>query len=245
MGNVTTAWQRLSSLALTTEQVRAVDRLAVDQYGMHSLVLMENAALGCVQWLRKRFENEQPESAPPRTVILCGSGNNGGDGLVIARHLRCWGWPCTVFLLGPPEKLTTDTRTNAEILLAGNPAGVTWWGAGAARNQLHHALAQADVLIDAMLGTGATGHPRSPLDEWIEAANATTAFRVAIDIPTGADASSGECGTPTFAAAATLTFVALKPAMQSAQAEQVFGEIDVLPIGIPEPLIRAVLADCS
>lgn len=249
-------WRELSEQTLTTFQVRNVDRVAIEQYGMNSLVLMENAALGCVRRIARRH------ATPGLAVILCGSGNNGGDGLVIARHLDSLGWRCSVALHGPEHKLTPDNRANLEILKksiaifpeprlnlgvfdAGKPPGpdgpaepVTWL-------RLHSENPDGGtcIVIDAMLGTAAHGEPRSPYREWIAAANEMSGERIAIDIPTGVDAESGEHGECYFAADTTLTFVAKKPAMSNPKKQHLFGEIEVLPIGTPSGLNRQILAE--
>ena len=193
-----------------------------------------DAALEGVDWLRSRF----PER--PRTVLLCGPGNNGGDGLAIARHLASHGWNCRCCLLGPIEKLSTDARHNANILLSGGSQTVQLFDPSGAAEVTEY-CGQAALIIDAMLGTGAKGNPRSPLADWIVAANASPAYRLAIDIPTGVDADTGRLAVPTFRADATLTFVARKPSMLLDQASRIFGDIQVLPIGLPEALIGELL----
>ncbi len=228
-----TAWNRLKTSVLSTAQVRQVDQLAIQQYGMHSLVLMENAALGCVQWICQRFPS------PRRTVILGGRGNNGGDGLVIARHLQVLGWPVTTILWGPEDKLSADAKANLRILQVGSGSEVLV--REAFDDTSLELLSKADLVVDAMLGTGATGNPRSPLDAWIRAANELTAFRLAIDLPTGIDGDTGTAYSPAFRADATLSFVALKPAMTLPDSQQFFGEVAVLPIGIPDSLVRYIL----
>lgn len=224
-----THWEQLRNSVLPCELVRRVDSVAVDRFRMNSLVLMENAGLACVRWLEARF------SDPQRVVILCGNGNNGGDGLVIARHLQVLGWQCKCYAVGPVEKMSPDAAANLQILNS-DGAAVHWWLADS-RDTLERDMASAGVVIDAILGTGAKGDPRSPFDEWIELGNASKAFRVAIDIPTGVDGDSGKLNQPYFEAAATLTFVAKKPAMLRGDAAKEFGEIEVLPIGIPDALI--------
>ncbi len=246
-----TAWQRLQSSVLTTAQVRNVDRLAVERYGMHSLVLMENAALGCSAWLQGNFET------PQQTVLLCGRGNNGGDGLAIARHLQVMGWPVQVWVLGPLSRLSDDARCNLQVLLASCPERVRVvstddgllesgsetqhvalrWGDDQVGKQLEHECQRATLIVDAMLGTGATGDPRPPLADWIQIANDSSAAKVAIDMPTGVDADRGQVAAHALRPNATLTFVARKPAMQLAALADHFGDIAVLPIGIPEALI--------
>ncbi|MBX3423928.1 MAG: NAD(P)H-hydrate epimerase [Pirellulaceae bacterium] len=228
------AWQQLSSRQLSTQQVRWVDQQAVQRYGMHSLVLMENAAIECAYWIRQRFK------ADNRIVVLCGPGNNGGDGLVITRQLRSRGWSCQCFILGPASKFSPDAYQNAKILQAAGGSGLQ------VIDPEHGALptdelSSAGLIVDAMLGTGARGPARRPLCDWIEAANQAPAFRLAIDIPTGVDADSGQLFEPVFQADATLTFVALKPSMVSANSAAIYGELHVLPIGIPEQLILEVV----
>ncbi|MEM7557715.1 MAG: NAD(P)H-hydrate epimerase [Planctomycetota bacterium] len=232
-----TAWNSLKQSVLTTEQVRRVDLVAMEKYHMHSLVLMENAALSCVSWLKDRY----PEQ--PRTLILCGRGNNGGDGLVIARHLLAAGWECHCLLLGPVNRLSADNRANWEILYASSPSKVRLVeGDAAVSGDLKQEVAQGELIIDAMLGTGVTGEPRSPFREWIEWSNAQVAQRVAIDIPTGVNAEAGEVGECHFQADATLTFVAHKPAMQLKDAFKLFGDINVCPIGLPVGMMEEILS---
>jgi NAD(P)H-hydrate epimerase len=239
MPKTSTAWKRLADRFLTVTQIREVDRVAVERYHMNSLVLMENAAIGCVRWLENRF----PEGKD--AVILCGRGNNGGDGLAIARHLRVLGWTCRVTVLGPTEKMAPDARSNLEVLIAGGSRKLLLWSEGQQDSRQNSTLdewiASAMIIIDAMLGTGASGEPKAPLDKWIRLANQASALRVAIDIPTGWDATTGEQSKNTFKADATLTFVARKPAMALPAAAKLLGEIVVLPIGISEEQIEELL----
>lgn len=230
-----TAWDRLSVRTLTVERLRAVDRLAIETYGMHSLVLMENAALGCVEWLQQRC------ATPQITSILCGRGNNGGDGLAIARHLTIRGWPCQVLLLGPTAMLSTDAQANLRILTAGEGGIPIEVLEGALPATARARLSRSTVVIDALLGTGGGGAPRAPLDNWLCEANKCQTLRVAIDVPTGVDATTGKAANGHFHATSTLTFVALKPAMALPNAEQVFGQIHVLPIGIPVQMMHEIL----
>lgn len=226
---------------MTTQQIRAVDATAIQRLGMNSLILMENAALGCVGWICRRFVQ------PVKTVVLCGPGNNGGDGLVITRHLRVLGWDCQAFLLGPNDKFTSDTRHHADLLsIEGDPSlTIVQPGSPESLNPFESAIESADLIIDSLLGTGASGDPRSPMAEWIELANSQPAFRLAIDVPTGVNADNGHRGQPWFRAHATLTFVALKPAMSGRSSGETFGSIHVLSIGIPRSLIGSLLLQDS
>lgn len=233
--NMEDAWKRLQQCTLSVEQSREVDRLAIADYGMHPLVLMENAALGCVDWLLHRCHTPQP------TTILCGRGNNGGDGLAIARHLINRDWPCQTILLGPTDKLSADALANLRILTAGQGSPGIEVLSGPLPPRTLKRLDQSTVIIDALLGTGAGGAPREPIRSWLQAANQRQVLRVAVDVPTGVDAQSGYAHQGHFVATATLTFVARKPAMADAQTAAVFGEVYALPIGIPLQMMHQIL----
>ncbi|GIW98839.1 MAG: NAD(P)H-hydrate epimerase [Pirellulaceae bacterium] len=228
-----TDWDRLRQRVLTSQEVRLVDRIAIEFYHMHSLVLMENAASGCAAWLRDEFVD------PQRAVVLCGRGNNGGDGLVIARHLRVAGWECDAIVHGNLDGLRPDAQANARIFMVDAPDRVHF--VEQPDEGTRQLLERADVIIDAMLGTGATGNPKPPLDTWIDWANRSRGRRIAIDIPTGIDADSGQRYAPAFQAEKTLTFVAQKPAMVAPGAESLFGAIAVMPIGLPQRLIAELV----
>src|SRR4029453_6965659 len=146
----------MAPLALTREQSRALDRRAIEEYGIPGLVLMENAGRGCVDVL-ERLGIDGP------VVILCGKGNNAGDGFVIARHLEIRGHECRVMLLSPPEQLTGDAATNFAILKKAEApiVDLTLQRAGLSVPKLPkeppQELSNAAWLIDAILGTGAVG----------------------------------------------------------------------------------------
>lgn len=233
-----TAWQLLKQRSLSVERIRQVDRLAIEKFHMNSLVLMENAAIGCAQWLTNKFSPEV------EATILCGRGNNGGDGLAIARHLRVAGWKCRVIQCGPIDKLSPDARSNWEILTAKKMNGITVVGETVIADQLteiQKQLNRSDVIVDALLGSGAQGAPRAPFSNLIAMANAASGMRVAIDIPSGLDATTGQPATPTFAAQATLTFVARKIGFAAPAAQTCLGQVEVIPIGIPLELIEELL----
>jgi hydroxyethylthiazole kinase-like uncharacterized protein yjeF len=144
----------MTSLPLTRDQVRQLDRRAIDEYGMSGLMLMENAGRGTVDVL------EQLGIAGP-VVILCGKGNNAGDGFVIARHLEIRRHACRVLLLCPPEELAGDAAANFAIIKKADVPVVELAEAAretaALRRLLDEHGAGADWLVDAMLGTGARG----------------------------------------------------------------------------------------
>jgi NAD(P)H-hydrate epimerase len=213
---------------LTRDQCREIDRRAIEDYGISGLVLMENAGRGCVDVL-ERLGIDGP------VVILCGKGNNAGDGFVIARHLEIRGHECHVLLLCPPNELRGDAATNFSILqktsvpiVETNPAtldeharGTTW-------------------LVDALLGTGAVGNPRPPFDAAIEWMNSQSAKKLAVDVPSGIDCDTGQPSAHTIHADHTCTFAAMKIGFTKPNAKNYTGEVHVCDIGVPPSVISGI-----
>ena len=232
---------------LTRQQVREVDRRAIEEYGMSGLVLMENAGRGVAdklcEWLANRVAGAGPKGSPgdsPLTVICCGKGNNGGDGFVVARHLDLRGWPIKVLLLANPAELTGDAAANYRILEKSD-LHVEVFTDLLDSKRLDRSLASADWIVDALLGTGATGDPRPPYDQAIARINASGKPVVAIDLPSGLDCDTGQPAKTTIRAAHTCTFVAAKPGFFAPGAKQFTGEVHVLDIGAPRKLIEVIL----
>jgi hydroxyethylthiazole kinase-like uncharacterized protein yjeF len=199
------------------EQQRATDAWAIEQRGQPGIELMERAGVGLADLVSRR--------APVgRIVVVCGKGNNGGDGLAVARLLRERGREVDVLLLAAGEELRGDARTNFDRLPG--PAPKRFDAA---------ALSGAAAIVDAILGTGFSGEPREPALGAIEAINAGAgdAVVVACDVPSGVDASSGEVASTAVCAAATATFHAGKPGLWIAPGKAHAGTVEVIDIGIP------------
>ena len=210
---------------LTREQARRVDQLVCERFGIPGLVLMENAGRGCVDVI-ERLGIRGP------VVVLCGQGNNAGDGFVIARHLAVRGFAACAVLCGKHESLRGDAAINFEIL---RRLGLPWFALEQAtgESQLVQALAAADWIVDALLGTGARGEPRVPLDHVIQLANGQACRKLAVDLPSGLDCDTGLAANHTFRADHTCTFFASKPGLEQALAANYVGELHVLDIGLP------------
>jgi hydroxyethylthiazole kinase-like uncharacterized protein yjeF len=217
---------------LTTQQIRELDVLAIEHVGIPGIVLMENAGRHAADFIYGTLVDPAAE----RVTILCGAGNNGGDGLVIARHLHNAGVRLDVVLALSPEKLRGDAGTNLHILermglefvRAFEPDGL---------DRARAAIRDADAIVDALLGTGSTGAPRGVLAALVEAANAAPrARRIAVDIPSGLDADRGTVCEPCFRAAATVTMVAPKVGFGTPAARAVVGRVVVVDIGSPRGL---------
>ena len=218
---------------LTCQQIRELDILAIEHVGIPGLVLMENAARSVAEFVYDSLLDPQHAAV----LLLCGPGNNGGDGLVVARHLRNAGVGVTVALAAAQERYTGDAAVNLRIyerlgdplLPAETPEGI---------ESTRAAAQQTDVIVDALLGTGSRGAPRGVTAELVRMANnAPRARRVAIDIPTGLDGDSGEVYDPCFRADATVTFVAPKIGFAQDAARAVVGRVVVADIGVPRELI--------
>jgi len=227
----------MDQLAFTREQSRQLDRRAIDDYGISGLVLMENAGRGVVDVLERVGIDGQ-------VVILCGKGNNAGDGFVIARHLEIRGHACKVILLFPRSELTGDAAANFAILEKANaPIVETPESLDAhfgAADWLSREASGADWIIDAMLGTGARGEPRPPLDAAIDWFNRQPARKLAVDVPSGLDCDTGEPAIHTIRADDTCTFAAMKVGFTKDSAKPFLGQVHVCDIGVPPRLLAEV-----
>jgi NAD(P)H-hydrate epimerase len=172
-----------------------------------------------------------------RVVILCGRGNNGGDGFVVARHLLNRGATVETFLLARREDVKGDARVNLEILekMGAGPAVVTEAGGMAA---LSDRIASADVVVDALLGTGGQGPAKGILAEAIEMVNRAGRPVVAVDIPSGLIADDPEPPGPAIRAVLTVTFALPKRCLLLYPAAGYAGTVRIVPIGIPSSLCR-------
>ena len=200
------------------QEQRALDEWAIGERRISGIELMERAGTGLADLVE--------ELAPSRRVaVVCGKGNNGGDGLVTARILRDRGRQVAVLLLGAADEFRGDARTNLDRLPGAAPVP---FAVGE--------LAGAGAIVDAILGTGFEGDAREPASGAIEAINAAGnggSVVVACDVPSGVDASTGQASGAAVRARATATFHAAKPGLWIAPGKEHAGEVRVIDIGIP------------
>jgi NAD(P)H-hydrate epimerase len=209
---------------------RELDKRAIEQFGMTGLVLMENAGRGLADFLCRT-------EIAATVLICCGKGNNAGDGFVLARHLELRGKSARVLLWAKSDELTGDARANYEILtktdvpiIADNPS-------------LQEHIDGAAWIVDGLLGTGARGEPRPPLDIVIDQINASRLPTLAIDIPSGLDCDSGIASSKTVRADHTCTFATAKQGFLKPEAAEYVGKLHILDIGAPPKLIEQLLAE--
>ena len=209
---------------LTPEQLREVDRLSTEKYGIPSLLLMENAGMRVAEVLEGQFEDLDELTV----AILCGKGNNGGDGLVVARQLIQKGCFPFVFLFAAEEDVKGDARTNLNILKAlGYPPTVVLTEHDWDEEKLE--LLDAGIIVDALLGTGA----RQP----VEGLYRTVIESLAEDFPQ-ADIVAVDVPSPGVQADLTVTFTALKPSLVLYPACEDAGDVILADIGNPPGLLE-------
>jgi len=221
---------------LEAEQMRALDRWAIDEQGVDALELMERAGAG----VARAVERTVPDG---RVKIVCGKGNNGGDGLVAARLLRDVGRDVLVVCVSPPQELSGDARTNLDRLPGVRPVrpdGSPWDGDEGRKEGIAStapggtsALDDCAVVVDALLGTGSQGQPRGPVADAIEAINGAGAPVVSVDVPSGVDASTGVIAGVAVRASVTVTFHAAKPGLWIHPGKACAGVVETIDIGIP------------
>ena len=226
-------------LVLNRQQSRMIDKVAIEQFGIHSLMLMENAGRQCVDCMMLNQLNGP-------VVIACGPGNNGGDGFVIARHLRIRSISTRVILVGSPSKLSGDALTNFEILKKTKCEIIHIETTNLLKNQ-RELLAFVDGqsvewIVDALLGTGGKGPARSPIREIIQVINTINCRILAVDIPSGMDCDEGVIDSQfTISATLNCSFVSKKPYHTIDSAKALCGAVKVLDIGVPDEVIQVVL----
>lgn len=214
---------------LSAKEMASVDRRAIEEIGVPSLVLMENAALGVVDALTDAWPTA--ESA----LILCGPGNNGGDGLAVARHLDLRGYRLRVFLLVPKEKLGGDAEVQLRIL-EGLGVEVEEATGEDDVSDLLAACARADLVIDALFGTGLSRPLEGRFADLVEGINELPVPVLAVDIPSGLDGSKTEPPGPHLRADVTVTFGTLKIAQVLPPSEDAVGRLVVADLGVPRSL---------
>jgi len=213
---------------LSRQQSRAVDHIAINAFGIPSIVLMENAGRNCAELLTEC-------GARSPVHILCGKGNNGGDGFVIARHLSNHGIDVNIPLIADPDQLDGDALTNFQIV---EKSGIPW-------NQIHSAdelptLKSDQWIVDCLLGTGLTGPVRSPISDVIAAVNQCSANVFSVDIPSGMDCDTGEPLGICIRANVTATLVAPKVGFETDAAAEWLGQLHCIDIGIPPGVLESV-----
>jgi len=210
--------------ALTTEQMIEIDRLMIEDYGIQLIQMMENAGRNLAD-LTSQLLYDTPSG---RTIcVLCGRGNNGGGGMVAARHLLNRG--ADVHIIRLAGALKEVPALQWRIL---NKMGV--------RNDPHFSLSQTDIIIDALIGYGLQGKLRPEVAAWIETMNKSGKTILALDSPSGLNTNSGKTSESTVRAEATLTLALPKIGLMNEEARPYVGTLYLADIGVPPSLYRTL-----
>jgi len=216
---------------VTSEEMRRIDRKAIEEIGIPSIVLMENAGLKVADAIEKKYGPLKGKYV----YIFAGSGNNGGDGMVVARHLFNQKVKAKIFLLAEKKNIKGDAATNLAITeKMGIPMREIT--SPAFMESLEKELAKADIVVDALLGTGAKGAPRGLMKKVIDLINKHSKNTVAVDIPTGVDADRGEVRGEAIKAEYTVSLAYPKRGLYLYPGMDYAGEIEIADIGIPTGL---------
>lgn len=217
----------------TTQEMREIDRKTIEEYGIPGVVLMENAGAAVVRCMEK----EMKSLAGKRFSVLCGRGNNGGDGFVVARYLANAGARVKVFLFSGEKETTGDAAVHLDVLLQMGVdileiAGDRDW------DRLKVAMSFSECLVDALLGTGFHGELSPIFAQAVATMNESGKPIFAVDVPSGVQASDGAVFQDAVRATWTVTFGLPKPGLLQYPGAEYAGKIFIDPIGIPAALLH-------
>ncbi len=225
--------------SLSRAEVREVDRLAIEEYGVAGVVLMENAGAGTARLL-------EAAGIDGPVAIVCGKGNNGGDGFVMARHLDAAGHEVRLLLACAPEAIRGDAAVNLAIA---ERSGLSIERLATSDQAVwERALSGTRWIVDALLGTGAVGAPSGAVATAIDAINAVRARGgtgvMAVDLPSGLDCDTGKTPGACVHADRTATFVAAKRGFDAPGVSAITGVVHIIGIGAPRASISVVEKAC-
>ncbi len=208
---------------VTREQMREVDRLMVEEYGIQLLQMMENAGFNLADLLRRYLGGPLTGR---RVVVLAGRGNNGGGGLTAARRLSAWGATVEVILAASPDELRDAPALQLNILQR----------MGVPVQRFESSLPPHEILVDAVIGYSLEGPSRGVARDLIAAANTSSAPVISLDVPSGVDVDSGEAAGEAVKASATMTLALPKPGLLQSSALAYVGELFLADISVPPDL---------
>lgn len=217
---------RKKIITVTVKQIQSLDKLAIEKYGVPSLVLMENAGRKVAEEVIKRLKKVKN----PRVCVVCGSGNNAGDGFVAARHLINAGIKTSVILAGKSRHLKHDAAVNYKILKKVKHPVIEL---GAGRALPVREIQRSDIIVDALFGVGLNRGVLDPLRKLVDLINKNGKKIISVDTPSGLDGTTGKIYGACIKADITVTFTFLKKGFLRGQGPEYSGKVIVVDIGIP------------
>jgi NAD(P)H-hydrate epimerase len=214
---------------LTAEQAKDVDRRLREEFGISTLVLMENAGRAVADEAAAMCRKGR------KIAIFCGKGNNGGDGFVAARHLMTRGIKTDIFLAGTAEDVRNEAKVNLNIIVALGHEIITV--TETSLSSVSCRMKGYGLMIDALLGVGLKGDVAGIFKDLIDMINASGTRVLAVDIPSGLDATTGKILGSCVRADTTVTFIAPKQGMEAGDGPKVCGRIIVKDLGVPADII--------
>jgi len=217
-------------VVMSRDEVRAFDAWAINELGIPGVVLMENVGRSCAELIKK----ELARVSNPKVCIFCGTGNNGGDGYVIARHLLNSDFEVVMVICGERNKIKGDAKINLDILEGlGQSIEQLNLDDGNIPGRVKTFAAGADMLVDGLFGTGLNGQLSDEYKQLIESINSQHRPILAVDIPSGLDCDAGEPLGAAIRASYTVTFAAVKKGFRASKTATAYtGEIFVASIGV-------------
>lgn len=212
---------------ITPDEMRAIEERA-ERMGVSRLLLMENAGKAVADYIDTRINASRKKMA-----VIAGTGNNGGDGFVAARHLAAYGASVAIFLIGTDTDIKTEeaSRNWKVVRKMDKSIEIVSLSDKSFMNKLKHVLSEADVVVDAIFGTGVKRELKDPHASVIEMINTSRALKIAVDVPSGLDSLTGEVRSHVVKADATVTFHREKKGLL--ERKDIIGELVVANIGIP------------
>ncbi len=219
--------------SFSCQEVRMVDQIAITDFAVPGVILMENAGQNATRILL-----EQGCKGP--VLIVCGKGNNGGDGFVMARHLDNHDIPVEIFIISSPEELKGDAKINYEIV---RKSGIPFQRLDSENSlqDFKSALTKCDWVVDALLGTGVSGEIKGIYKTVIEEINQSKNKVLSVDIPSGMDCDTGNISGTCIKAYCTVTFVARKKGFDNPESKIHTGIVHVADIGVPRAVFKKII----
>lgn len=221
--------KKMSEIAISSNQMYEIENIGHTKFGMKKVLMMENAGSGVADFIIKRFKNKQVSKL--KILAICGSGNNGGDAMVTARHLTCSGINLKVIFLGEPSSIKTEEAlTNFQIISKMNKT-IELIINGKVDTKIKKHILNADIIIDGIFGTGIKGEIQDPHLSIIKLINKSKSYIIAVDVPSGLNPNTSEITSNAIRANTTITFHRIKLGLLNNR--KYTGKIILKKIGIP------------